>query len=142
LYAVADQNDMLAEQARGRLGFEKAYGDWRKLIEDPAVDVIDITTPNNLHAETALAAIEAGKHVFCEKPMAVKIEMPGMAAAARRTRTMVVFNNLKTQRRWLLGRSLSGEIGGADPFPWGSTRVLGTFLPWSWRCCGTGVLEH
>jgi predicted dehydrogenase len=77
LYAVADQNDKLAEQARGRLGFEKAYGDWRKLIEDPAVDVIDITTPNNLHAETALAAIEAGKHVFCEKPMAVKSRMHG-----------------------------------------------------------------
>jgi predicted dehydrogenase len=65
LYAVADQNDKLAEQARGRLGFQKAYGDWRKLIEDPEVDVIDITTPNNLHVEPALAAIEAGKHVFC-----------------------------------------------------------------------------
>ena len=74
LYAVADQNDTLAEQSRGRLGFEKAYGDWRKMIEDPDVDVIDITTPNNLHVEPALVALEAGKHVYCEKPMAVTVE--------------------------------------------------------------------
>src|SRR3982074_2257865 len=68
LYAVADQNDTLAEQSCRRLGFEKAYGDGRKMIEDPNVDVIDITTPNNLHVEPALVAIEAGKHVYCEKP--------------------------------------------------------------------------
>jgi len=73
LYAIADQNDALAEQARGRLGFAKAYGDWRRLIADPEVDVVDITTPNHLHVEPALAAIEAGKHVYCEKPMAVKV---------------------------------------------------------------------
>ena len=40
LYAIADQNDALAEQARGRLGFAKAYGDWRRLIADPGVDVV------------------------------------------------------------------------------------------------------
>src|ERR1700704_3586217 len=71
LYAIADQNDALAEQARDRLGFEKGYGDWRRLVEDPAVDVVDITTPNHLHVEQALAAIEAGKNVYCEKPLAV-----------------------------------------------------------------------
>jgi predicted dehydrogenase len=59
LYAIADQNDALAEQARSRLGFTKAYGDWRRLIEDPEVDVVDITTPNHLHVEPALAALAA-----------------------------------------------------------------------------------
>jgi len=73
LYAIADQNDTLAEQARGRLGFTKAYGDWRRFIEVPEVDIVDITTPNHLHVEPALAALEAGKHVYCEKPMAVKV---------------------------------------------------------------------
>src|SRR6516162_10065521 len=116
LYAVADQNDKLAEQARGRLGFQKAYGDWRKLIEDPEVDVIDITTPNNLHVEPALASIEAGKHVFCEKPMAVKIEdARRMAAAAKKVdvRSMA-FNNL-TAPAVLVARQIieRGEIG--DP---------------------------
>jgi predicted dehydrogenase len=44
LYAIADQNDALAEQSRSRLGFAKCYGDWRRLIEDPEVEVVDITT--------------------------------------------------------------------------------------------------
>ena len=67
LYAIADQNDSLAEEARRKLGFGKAYGDWRRLIEDPDVHVVDITTPNHLHVDVALAALEAGKHVYCEK---------------------------------------------------------------------------
>src|ERR1700674_4955182 len=85
LYAIADQNDALAEQARGRLGFAKAYGDWRRLIEDPQVDVVDITTPNHLHVEPALAALEAGKHVYCEKPMAGKVEDDQRMAADAKT---------------------------------------------------------
>src|ERR1700736_2009702 len=99
LYAIADQNDALAEQARSRLGFEKGYGDWRRLIEDPAVDVVDITTPNHLHVEQALAAIEAGKNVYCEKPLAVKVEdARRMAGAAKKAgvKTLVAFNNVKT----------------------------------------------
>src|ERR1700704_5835062 len=71
--------------ARTRLGFAKGYGDWRRLVEDPEVDVVDITTPNHLHVEPALAAIEAGKHVYCEKPMAVKLaDAQSMAATARK----------------------------------------------------------
>src|SRR5260221_8944181 len=69
LYAIADQNDALAEHAPSRLGFAKAYGDWRQLIEDPEVAVVDITPPKHFHVEPALAALEAGKHVYCEKPM-------------------------------------------------------------------------
>ena len=84
-YAIADQNDTLAEQARSRLGFAKAYADWRPLVEDPEVDVVDITTPNYLYVEPALAALEAGKHVYCEKPMAVKVtDAQRMATAARK----------------------------------------------------------
>src|ERR1700740_3860544 len=85
LYAIADQNDSLAEQARARLGFAKAYGDWRRLIEDPQVDVVDHTTPHHLHVEPALAALEAGKHVYCEKPMAGEGESAqGIAAAGHK----------------------------------------------------------
>ena len=149
LYAVADQNDKLAEQARGRLGFEKAYGDWRKLIEDPAVDIIDITTPNNLHAETALAAIEAGKHVFCEKPMAVKIEdARRMAAAAKKAdvRTMVAFNNLKTPAALVAKQIIErGEFGRRSVSVGGSTRVFSMTLFYHGLGVAQGnlrVLEH
>ena len=150
LYAVAEQNDQLAEQARGRLGFQKAYGDWRKLIEDPEVDVVDITTPNHLHVEPALAALEAGKHVYCEKPMAVKVEdAQRMAAAAKKAsgKTLVAFNNIKTPAALVAKQIIErGEIGEL-------TRFRGRFdqgffndpdLPWSWRCsrelAGTGAL--
>src|SRR4029077_9651096 len=150
LYAVADQNDALAEQSRSRLGFEKAYGDWRRLIEDPEVDVIDITTPNNLHVEPALVAIEAGKHVYCEKPMAVKVEdAQRMDAAARKAgvHTLVAFNNLKTPAALVAKQIIErGEIGA--PVRFRGRFDQGFFndpsLPWSWRCsrelAGTGAL--
>src|SRR5260370_2641073 len=121
LYAIADQNDALAEQARGRLGFAKAYGDWRRLIEDPEVDVVDITTPNHLKGEPALAALEAGKHVYCEKPMAVKVEdAQRMAAAAKKAgvKTLVAFNNIKTPAALVAKQIIErSEIGEFVLFP-------------------------
>src|ERR1700739_1548748 len=115
LYAIADQNDALAEQTRARLGFTKAYGDWRRLVEDPQVDVVDITTPNHLHVEPALAALDAGKHVYCEKPMAVKLaDAQRMAAAARKAgvKTLVAFNNIKTPAALVAKQIIDrGEIG-------------------------------
>ena len=67
LYAIADQNAALAEEARARFGFENAYGDWRQLVEDPKIDLVDITTPNFLHVEVALAALEARKTCLLRK---------------------------------------------------------------------------
>src|SRR6516162_7181839 len=150
LYAVADANEKLAERARGRLGFQKAYGDWRKLIEDPEVDVVDITTPNNLRMEPALAAIEAGKHVFCEKPMAVKVEDARRMAAARQqagVQTHVPFHNIKTLAAVVAHQIIErGEIG--EPIRFSGRFDQGFFndpsLPWSWRCsrelAGSGAL--
>src|SRR4249920_959053 len=150
LYAIADQNESLAEEARRKLGFTKACGDWRRLIEDPEVDVIDITTPNHLHVDVALAAIEAGKHVYCEKPMAVKVEdAQRMAAAAKKAgvQTLVAFNNIKTPAALVAQQIIErGEIG--EPVRFRGRFDQGFFndpsLPWSWRCsrelAGTGAL--
>ena len=63
LVSVADVNEASAEAARSRLGFRKATANWRDLLTDPDIDVVDITTPNLLHKEMALAAIAHGKHV-------------------------------------------------------------------------------
>ena len=96
---LADATDALAADAAARFGFEKSTGDWRALVNDPAVDVVDITSPNAMHSEMALAAIAAGKHVYCEKPLAVTLaEAEEMEAAARKAgvKTMVAFNNIKT----------------------------------------------
>ncbi len=65
-------------------GFERSTSDWRELVADPEVEVVSVTTPNAFHAEMAIAALEAGKHVWCEKPMAVRLaDAERMAAVAR-----------------------------------------------------------
>lgn len=81
---LAEVNADIARSKADAFGFEKSTGDWRDLIADPAVDVVSVTTPNAFHAEMAVAALEAGKHVWCEKPMAVALaDAERMAAAAK-----------------------------------------------------------
>ncbi|HEY3378277.1 MAG TPA: Gfo/Idh/MocA family oxidoreductase, partial [Armatimonadota bacterium] len=61
-----------------------AYTDYRELLADPEVDVVDICLPTDLHAEVAIAALQAGKHVLCEKPMALNVaQCDRMIAAAQ-----------------------------------------------------------
>ncbi|MBL1435856.1 MAG: Gfo/Idh/MocA family oxidoreductase [Rhodobacteraceae bacterium] len=94
---IADISMEQAEDARKALGFNRATDNWRDLIEDPSIDIIDITAPNSLHKEMALAAIAAGKHVYCEKPLAPlakdALEM-AKAAEAAGIKTQVGFNYL------------------------------------------------
>ena len=76
----ADKAARLAEQ----FGFARATGDWRAVMADPDIDVVSITTPNKFHLEMATAALAAGKHVWCEKPMAPNLaDAENMLAAAR-----------------------------------------------------------
>lgn len=58
-----------AETAKDALGFEEATSNWRKVIENPDVQIVNIATPNHLHVEIVKAAAAAGKHIFCEKPV-------------------------------------------------------------------------
>ncbi|MCR4267687.1 Gfo/Idh/MocA family protein [Nitratireductor sp. ZSWI3] len=93
--------DTPAERARqmaGQFGFARATDDWRALVNDPAVEIVSITTPNRMHCEMALAAIKAGKHVYCEKPMGLTLEegrTMALAAARAGVKTMVGYNYIK-----------------------------------------------
>jgi predicted dehydrogenase len=69
LVICADPVPGLAREAVGSFGFGAGTEDWRRVIDDPAVDVVVIAAPNMLHVELVEAAAEAGKHVFCEKPV-------------------------------------------------------------------------
>ncbi len=119
LHTLADRSPELAEGAAVALGFAHASDDWRRLIDDPAIDVIDITAPNALHKEMALAAIAAGKHVYCEKPLAPSaaeaLELTEAAEAAGVT-TQVGFNYLcnpmLTLAREMIAAGELGEIRG------------------------------
>ncbi|WP_201754279.1 Gfo/Idh/MocA family protein [Micromonospora rubida] len=73
--------------AADRLGWEAHTTDWRRLVESDEIDVVDVCTPGDSHAEIALAALAAGKHVLCEKPLANTVaEARAMAAAAETAR--------------------------------------------------------
>ena len=69
LVSIAGRDEAAVREAARRFGFERAVTDWRDLVADPEVALFDNSGPNNLHAEPTVAAAEAGKHVFCEKPL-------------------------------------------------------------------------
>ncbi|MBN9388333.1 MAG: Gfo/Idh/MocA family oxidoreductase [Chloroflexi bacterium] len=71
MVALCDVNQAALQQAFTATGIEKVYTDYRRMLQDPAVDAVIIATPNIFHKEIALAAIAAGKHVMCEKPLAL-----------------------------------------------------------------------
>ncbi len=73
IVAVADIDDKAREDFRGIYKIPKGYDDYHKLLDDPEVELVDICLPNFLHAEVAVAAMQAGKHVVCEKPFATSI---------------------------------------------------------------------
>ncbi|MBM4111803.1 MAG: Gfo/Idh/MocA family oxidoreductase [Phycisphaerae bacterium] len=98
LGAVAGRNARHTASFARRWGWVGASTDWRDLVEDPSIELVDVATPNHLHAEISIAALKAGKHVACEKPLAGTIEdarrMRDAAAKASRrgVRTFVWFN--------------------------------------------------
>ncbi len=82
---VCGRNREKVEAAAATLGWARAATDWRTVVEDPEIDLVDITTPNDSHAEIALAAAAAGKAVLCEKPLGMNVpECERMVAAVER----------------------------------------------------------
>ncbi|MCT4579487.1 Gfo/Idh/MocA family oxidoreductase [Donghicola sp.] len=136
---VVDVTDDQAEAARQRFGFDEASSDWRAVIARDDIDVIDICTPNNVHAEIAIAAAKAGKHIICEKPLArggeeAKAMLDAVEAAG--VIHMVAFNYRRTPAVALAKKYIDeGRIGEILNF-------RGTYLqdwsadpdgPLSWR---------
>ena len=74
LYAIAGRNEVKVNDYKDRFGFEKGYVGYDKLLEDPEVQAVYIPLPNNLHKEWVIKALKAGKHVLCEKPMALSAD--------------------------------------------------------------------
>ncbi|MEM7146219.1 MAG: Gfo/Idh/MocA family oxidoreductase [Verrucomicrobiota bacterium] len=117
-------------------GWEEVETDWRRVIERDDIDVVDISLPTFLHAEVAIAAAEAGKHLFCEKPAALtSAEAEAMLAAAEKAGVVHYLNhNYRRVPAVLLARELieEGKIGeiyhwrGAYQQSWGidPTRLL------------------
>jgi predicted dehydrogenase len=138
LLHLAERDQTLAEARADEFGFARASGDWRAVIADPEVDVVSVTAPNQFHPEMAIAALEAGKHVWCEKPMAPDFgDAERMLAAARASGRVAAlgYNYIQSPGirhiRRLLGEGVIGAVNhlrvemdedfmadGATPFFW------------------------
>jgi predicted dehydrogenase len=139
LHMLADVDQPTARRAAAALGFAQGTGDWRELVESPDIDLVDITTPNAWHKPMALAAIAAGKPVYCEKPLAPNateaMEMMEAAEAAG-VPTFVGFNYLKNPMVELAHEiAQSGEIGEVWSFRGihAEDYMTDAEAPWTWR---------
>ncbi|PLR76555.1 dehydrogenase [Bacillus sp. V3-13] len=149
-HTVVDVTEDLAKEAAAKYGFEHYSPDWREVVNNPDIDIIDIVTPNNTHAEIAIAAAKAGKHVISEKPLALGAEEAKTmldAVRAAGVKHMVAFNYRRTPAVALAKRYMEeGKLGKVLNF-------RGTYLqdwsadpnsPLSWRfqkkIAGSGAL--
>jgi predicted dehydrogenase len=115
---VCGRDEDKVAAAAAKLGWEGHTTDWRALVESDDIDLVDICTPGDTHREIALAALAAGKHVLCEKPLANSVaEAREMAAAAaqaqtRGVRAMCAFNYRRVPAVALMRRLVAdGRIG-------------------------------
>lgn len=118
LVALGGRNEQAAREVARRFGWQAVETDWRRLVARDDVDLVDICTPGDTHAEIAIAALEAGKHVLCEKPLANSVaEAEAMAEAAeqaraRGVRSMVGFTYRRVPAIALARRLVAdGRIG-------------------------------
>src|SRR5690349_23359116 len=136
---LADATPDLAATAARDLGFARSTGDWRELVGDPYIDIVSITTPPQLHAEIALAAAAAGKHIYLEKPMAPDgATARSMLSAAQNAGvvTQLGFNYLKNPMIGLAREMVaSGELGEIVSFRGihAEDYMADATLPWHWR---------
>ena len=113
--AIASRDEAKAREAAGRLGIARAHGSYASLLDDPDVDAVYIPLPNHLHVPWTTRAAEAGKHVLCEKPIALTAGEARTLLAVRDragVRIQEAFM-IRTHPQWQRARALvaSGELG-------------------------------
>ncbi len=149
LVAIADLHEPFATDAAARYGYARAETDWRAVVEAPDVDAVSIAVANNLHREIVEAALVAGKHVLCEKPLAPSVAdgeaMVAAAAAAPGQVNAVGFTFRRSPALNAIKQQVEGVLGPVR-------HVVGNYWcdyafdprnPMSWRYQGgpgSGVL--
>src|SRR5947208_4555742 len=96
MHTIVGRNAEELREFAQRWGWRNTSTDWKAAVSNPEVGLVDIGTPNNAHAEMSIAALEAGKHVACEKPLAGTLaearQMRDAAKKARKSKTFVWYN--------------------------------------------------
>ena len=117
---LADVSEAAAAASAAQLGYSRSTGDWRQLCADPEVDIVAVTAPNALHEPVVMAALAAGKDVYCEKPLSTTAASALRMTQAAETARAVTAVGFNYQRNPLirLARTIvqSGEIGEITGF--------------------------
>jgi len=148
--AICGRSKNAVQVAANRYGWESYETDWRKLIQRDDIDLVDVSTPGNLHTKMAIAAAEAGKHVFCEKPLANNLDdARRMLEAVEKAgvKHMVGFN-YRTVPAIALAKRLIDEGKIGEIYHWRAQYlqdwILDPDFPLVWRLdkkiCGSGSL--
>jgi predicted dehydrogenase len=115
LKTICGRDAVATRAAARKLGWETSETDWQRVVEDPAIDVIDICTPNESHAAIAIAAARAGKAMLCEKPLALNVaEAEEMARAVKKARVVnMVCHNYRRIPALILAKQMieRGDLG-------------------------------
>ena len=111
LHTICGRNTAGVQMARAQLGWQHATTDWREIVESPLIDIVDISVPNHLHAEIAIAAAKNGKHILCEKPLAMNVKQAeAMLAAAQKAKVVhMVCHNYRRIPAIALAKKMIGE---------------------------------
>ena len=119
LVGLFDLNSERTRELAGKYG-AKAYSSWEELLADPTIDAVSVCVANNAHAEISIAALKAGKHVLCEKPMATTLaDCEAMVAAARESgKFLMIGQNQRLTRAHQKARELveQGALGDIISF--------------------------
>ncbi|MBP09461.1 MAG: Gfo/Idh/MocA family oxidoreductase [Arenicellales bacterium] len=115
IVAIASRNDETARSAASSAGIERAYGSYQALLDDPGIDAVYLPLPNHLHLAWCLKALEAGKHVLCEKPITLDAAEASQLIAFRDRAHLVIEEAfaIRNHPQWDTLREVlnSGEIG-------------------------------
>jgi predicted dehydrogenase len=111
LHTICGRNAASVQAARGQLGWQNAATDWHEVVESPLIDIVDIGTPNDSHAEIAIAAARNGKHILCEKPLALNVKQAeAMLTAAQKAKVVhMVCHNYRRIPAIALAKKMIGE---------------------------------
>jgi predicted dehydrogenase len=139
LHTICGRHAAGVQAARAQLGWQKAATDWHEIVESPLIDIVDIVTPNHLHAEMAIAAVKNGKHVLCEKPLALNVKQAeAMFAAAHKAKVVhMVCHNYRRIPAIALAKRMIGEgaLGRIFHFRarYAQDRLADPEFPLDWR---------
>ena len=147
---VSDVTEDAAKAFAEQMGYARYTADWHDVVSDPAVDLVDVATPNCMHYEMAKAALENGKHVFCEKPLSLSAQQSSELAQLAKEKGVVNYcgfsNIMNPANQYVAELVKSGRLGKIMRVhaTYDQDMLLDPKIPLAWRhinkLAGSGAL--